>query len=64
MIFLSHPAGRDLASSGVIGCGASTHPRLPKKPVLDALANFKAILRNENFRLLSILARSALERLD
>jgi hypothetical protein len=60
MIFLSQPAGRDLASSGVVGRGASMHPRPPKKPVSRAPAN----LRNEDLRLLSILTRRALERLD
>jgi hypothetical protein len=60
MIFLSQPAGRDLASIGVVGRGASMPPRPPKAPVSRAPAN----LRNEDLRLLSILTRRALERLD
>ena len=59
MILLSQPTGRDLAASGV-GRGITTHPRSPSKPVARALAN----LRNEDFQLLSILTRRALERLD
>jgi hypothetical protein len=60
MIFLSQPAGRDLTSSDVVGRGVSTHPRHTRKPVSRALAN----LRNEDLRLLSVLTRRALERLD
>jgi len=44
----------------VVRRDVSTHPRLPKKPVSRALAN----LRNEDSRLLSVLTRSVLERLD
>ena len=60
MIFPSKPAGRDLASSGVVGHDTSMLPRPPPKPVSRALAN----LRNEDLRLLRILTRRALERLD
>ena len=60
MIFLSQPTGRDLTSSDVVGRGVSTHPRSPRKPVSRALAN----LRNQDLRLLSVLTRRALERLD
>ena len=59
-IFLSKPNGRDLASSGAVGRGTSTHHRPPPKPVSHALTN----LRNEDFRSLRILTRGALERLD
>ena len=60
MILLSQPTGRDLAASGVVGRGVSTRPRSPSKSMSRALAN----LKNEDFRLLSILTRRALERLD
>jgi hypothetical protein len=30
MILLSQPAGRDLAGSGVVGRGTSTHPQPPQ----------------------------------
>ena len=61
MILLSQPTGTVPASSGVVvGRGVSRRPRPPSKPASRALAN----LRNEDFRLLSILTRRALERLD
>jgi len=60
MIFLSEHHGRDLTSSDVVGRGVSTHPRPPRKLVSRALAD----LRNEDLRLLSVLTRRALERLD
>ena len=60
MIFLSQPAGRDLAIRGVVGFDAILHPRPPKEQVSHALAN----LRNNDLRLLGILTRSALEKLD
>jgi hypothetical protein len=55
MIFLSKPR-RDLQvpSSDVVGRGAGTHPRTSR-----GLANFK----EEDLRLLNILARRALESL-
>jgi len=56
----SQPTGRDLTSSGVVGRGVSTHPRPPRRLVSRALAN----LRIEDLRLLSVLTRRALERLD
>ena len=59
-MFLSQPAGRDLASIGVVGRSASMRPRPPKTPVSRATAD----LRNEDLRLLSILTGRALERLD
>jgi len=46
--------------SNVVGRDVSTHPRLPEKPVSRAFAN----LRDEDSRLLSILTRRVLERLD
>jgi hypothetical protein len=58
MIGLSHH--RDLTSSDVVGRGVSTHPRPPRELVPRALAN----LKNEDLRLLSVLNRRALERLD
>ena len=60
MIFLSQPAGGDLTSSDVVVRGESTHPRPPRKQVSRALAN----LRNRDLRLLSVLTRNPLERLD
>ena len=60
MILLSQPTGRNLASSGVAGRVVSTRPRRFPKPASRALAN----LRDEDFRLLSILTRRALERLN
>ena len=60
MISLSQPAGRDLASRDVVGTGVSTHSRTPRKPLSRALAN----LRDEDSRLLSVLTRRVLERLD
>jgi len=56
----SHPAGRHLAGSGVVGRGTNMHPRPRKSPVSRAPAK----LRDEDLRLLSILTRRALERLD
>ena len=60
MIFLSQPGGRDLTSSDVVVRDESTHPRPPRKPLPRALAN----LRNQDLRLLSVLTRRVLERLD
>jgi hypothetical protein len=62
MIFLSKPAGRDLASSGVVGFDAIPHSEPPKELVSRALR--VASLRNKDFRLLGVLTRSVLERLD
>jgi hypothetical protein len=61
MIFLSKPAGRDLANSDVVGRGASTHHRSRKKLVSRGLAG--ANLRDEDVRLLSVLTRRTLESL-
>ena len=44
----------------LVGRGVSTHPRPPRKPVSRALAD----LRNDGSRLLGVLTRRALERLD
>ena len=60
MIMFSQPSGRDLASGGVVGRGASTHLQPPQKTTSHAFA----YLRNEDFRLLGVLTRRALERLD
>ena len=59
MIMFSQPSGRDLASSGVVGRGASTHPRPPVSRALGSL-------RNEDLQLLSfrVLTQRALERHD
>ena len=60
MISLSQSASRDLTSSDVVGRGVNTDPQHPREPVSRALTN----LRNEDLRLLSVLTRRALERLD
>lgn len=67
MIFLSETTGRDLARSDVIGRGVGRPLHgLPgrfqsrKKLVSRGLANF----RDEDFRLLSVLVRRVLDRLD
>ena len=62
MTFLSGPVGRDLASSGVVGRGASMDPRSQKESVSRALTNLKT--RGEDLQLLSVLTSRALERLD
>ena len=67
MIFLSEPVQRNLASSDVIGRGVGAllhgppdHLQPRKKPASRGLAN----LRDEDLRLLSVLTRRALDRLD
>jgi len=56
-----HSHGSDPADSGVVGSGASSHSRPPKNPVSRAPAKLR---RDEDLRLLSILTRRALGRLD
>lgn len=60
MIFLSETVGRDLTSSDVVGRGAGTHSRPGKNSVSRGLANS----RDDDLRLLDVLTRRVLERLD
>ena len=64
MIFLSSTIGRDFASRDVIGPGTPLHDLpghlQPRKNPVSSLAN----LRDEDLRLLSVLTRRALDRLD
>ena len=58
MVFLSETVGRDLTD--LVGRGAGTHSRSGKNSVSRGLANS----RDEGLRLLNVLTRRALERLD
>ena len=64
MVFLSETVGRDLASTGVVDRDAATslhgHPDHPQQ---KSVSRGSANSREENLRLLNVLARSALENL-
>ena len=57
MVFLSR---RDLSNSDVVGLGLSMHTRPRTNRALRSLTN----LRDEDLRLLNVLTRRALERLN